>query len=832
MPETPRNLLVRNRPLRKALLVDQDAWPSGDQKTDVLLDDFVRAAQGRWEGLGSPIILYHGGALSAPDRELLQLADPDRILAVKDLPQDLLLELDRDLAPTQIDIARVDESRTRYEISGLTIPFSQEVVANFGGRSPLVFDFHSSCEPVVRRFLDRNFGSFEQWSDPRNSAVIRRLGGIEHCLSQTAHLPEAISDRHSLAAFLNRVAGSRPAKGQSFVSPRSCFALCEIGGRPNPHGMLGRLLDRTYLVCVGDLPEDFVAHWNTALWSRNLEAPYKNQLWIPAELAKDPSLHDSLNNWLRYHSRFGNTTAKGIAFASETLTLEQLQPIAEAICHASTHRLPCSVLTREQLAEHRADELRDLRHQPRMSGKEPDAYRRILHGNRGVVDVPFPTPFGIEKPEGIWMVDVQVEQLTPGIGGQDPFRPWLLPRRASRLAQRIFKEAARINRSGLFSVELGYSSVPFGRRGKPELAFNLPEESQVLFSVLSAEEANWHITSDPRAKLPDTLFPRFYLSASDKGQMMRGMLGLFDGLVAADHFLSRPYWQRLFRELANLDPKRNATLITSIRNVLAKGLRQEKVAADRLDHLARRVAAYAAGRTAGQHRTLAHCEKLRADLANLEKKTDTFAAGDAQLQVLKMGLFSEEDMHREFQALTAKKILRLGTVLSCPNCSVANWYGIDSLKETLACPGCDAEITLPFNYGTSVTLNSLARMAVVQGVLGVLQAASTLAGNSESFFFAPSFEIRRGWASDAWHEVDLAAILNGELIIAEVKEGDLNSNDFESLVEVAEVFKAAKAIFFFRKEAWSRNMDEPLKQAHARLAAKGITLEVHHLVIV
>jgi hypothetical protein len=305
------------------------------------------------------------------------------------------------------------------------------------------------------------------------------------------------------------------------------------------------------------------------------------------------------------------------------------------------------------------------------------------------------------------MVDVLVEQLAHDMAERDPIRPWLLPRSASRIAQRIFKAAARINRSGYFSVEMTYNSVFFGNRAKPELRVQLMEEEKVVSSFLTSPRSNWRMPKDPRSSVPAKTSELQSVRLSQPGQLLRGLLGLFGGLSDAEHFLSRPFWQKLFRELAAMDPKRDLELIDQTQNLLKKKLRQLNPTAAQLEAAAKGVAGLVGGRAHGQYRTLRQCERLRVELAKSEQRQGHFAAGPVQHIVFKLGPFSQEQMLGEFNVLTSRGILRVGTALGCPRCGVTTWHGLSSLKGKVSCPGCEFEITVPFNQQWSVELNSL-----------------------------------------------------------------------------------------------------------------------------
>jgi hypothetical protein len=400
------------------------------------------------------------------------------------------------------------------------------------------------------------------------------------------------------------------------------------------------------------------------------------------------------------------------------------------------------------------------------------------------------------------------------------------------MAQFIFQAPARINGAKTFSVEVNRSSLPFGGQPKPEVRLQLPPETDVVRWILTAERGNWARPQDPRAKVP---LPQSILREarfSDKGKLMEGMLGLFGGLFETDQFLGRPFWQRLFRELAALDPKRDEILINETQNVLVKAFRGLDIERNRLEQAAKLVASRLSGRAQGQYRTLRQCERLRLSLAKTEKGQGHFAAGSTRTIIIRLGSFDRPRMLSEFDGLIARRVLRLGTALPCPRCGVTDWRSLDTLEQVTRCPGCDHEITVPMNQQGSVTLNSLVRMAVAQGVLGVIQAVSALGQRSESLFFMPSSNLYRSGEANPWREVDVAAIVNGELLLGEVKEGRIGPSDFDGLVEVAEVLRPAKAVLFIKQEEWRAELQTPFDAAKLRLAGHGVGLEVHHLIIV
>ena len=825
----PRSLLLRNRPIRHAYLVDMDVWNPEDPATVTLVGGIVARAQQSWHGLVTPIIPHWGARTEEADWTLLRYSDLDYLHAAAPLAESLVERVADEISPVHLDVARVHDFRCHFEERGTGVPLAAETLAALSRGPLLIFDLAKDCDPLVKRFVEWNFGAFDQWFDTRHPEEVRRYHAVELFLEKVTTKRFPISDRASLAAFLNAAAGSRPARGTPYIHPVRFAALCELAGTGQMHLRLRGSLSRQYLVYIGDTLSDFTSHWNYAWFAGNVGVPYEHQLWLPATLARDQSLHDALNNWFRRFTNWGNSDPHWLTLASASLTRDELTAVAEPICKRAGTLLGYHLRTVEEETSDRARIQRDLDYAPPLRGNEADVYRRVIHGASGVVEVSPAEPFGAGSAGGAWMVDVQ-GQHAHGVEEPDQFRPWLLPRRAGALAQHIFRAPARINRTKVFSVEVGRNWSGVGRESRPELRIRLPHEGDILRWFLTCERSYSNI-NDPRAKLGKQTVVLRKVQPSQNGRLTQGLVGLFGDLGTAHHFLSQPFWQKLFRELAALDPKRDQNLIRSTQNLLGKELREMKPPPETIERVARRVAGLLTGRAAGQYRTLRQCERLRLQLAKSEREQGSFAAGATQRLIVKFGGFSRERMLRDFDDLVRRNILRLGGALTCTRCGVRHWHNLRAMDQTVSCPGCDRQMTMPIDLQWSVELNGLARASVAQGVLGVIQALSGASMSSQSFFWGPSYELFRPGDSNPWHEVDVAALIDGELVLGEVKEGHVGPRDFDSLAEVSEALRPARAIFFISQAEWRSELRAPFDAAKERLARAGVALELHHLVI-
>src|SRR6266498_3881119 len=78
---------------------------------------------------------------------------------------------------------------------------------NFGREEKLLmFEFAEGCDPEIRRFVHRNFGTYDQWFDP-NSKKVRRIAWLEQLLPQISTHTVNVGDVDSLAAALTEISG-------------------------------------------------------------------------------------------------------------------------------------------------------------------------------------------------------------------------------------------------------------------------------------------------------------------------------------------------------------------------------------------------------------------------------------------------------------------------------------------------------------------------------------------------------------------------------------------------------------------------------------------------
>lgn len=832
MSREPRQLLLQPRPLRTAFLVDPAAFPG--PLLDDLLDGILRNAHGRWMGRLSPVVFTSNGTIDEPGWEILRQFEPDHIVSPSPLPTTLVGEIDEKLRPIRL-VVREDEALkppfSSFETSGVQMPSTPTMLEALRESRLLLLELTKGHDPVCARFLHRNFGCFEQWFDQKDR--LRHNMWLEESFKKLELWRVPVTDRASVAGFLHAAAGSRFLKETLPWLPATPFAApCEFACSGRHHVFLRGQLDDNYQVIVGDTPEDFLEHWNGPVWTGNDATPYRNQLWLPLELAEGPELADALNGWLARQTNWGNSNSKHVVFTSTSVDAERLKAIGQKLCDGKAkfgfhiESGAAALLKNRQRCWERVH--------PSLpwNGSETDVFRRVIHGSRGTIDVPEPPVMGhTKKVHGTWAVDVQVshhaeQQLYTNIEA-----PWLLPpHRGAKFCHLLFRKPGRIVRPGIFALEQERSAHPGHRASKPELDVQLMPESDVARVLLVRAESNWSDTSDPRSKLkPPAFLEKTYYS--DKGQLFLGLVGLLSSPRDAEQLLERVFWRRLFREMASMDPGRDELLTGRALNVLRKELQAEKIESTKLEKVARRLASLVEGKVQPPSRTLKDCERLRLSIPKPDESSEEFKQGPSGLSIGGPRPVTREEMIEGLDWLIERNVVHLGVDLTCPECGLSGWYRLDQLEQVTDCPGCEARVPVSVRTQGSLVLNSLARMAVTQGVVGVVQVLNGLRREAKtSFFYSPSLELYRPGDRRPWHEIDLLCVIDGDLTIVEVKEGRVKSADVEELVEIAKALRPDRAIIAVERKEWNSTLGAELDRHSAELGQLGVSLEMHHIV--
>jgi hypothetical protein len=812
-------------------LIDTGGFAPGSDPFEELVDGVIAHNNQMWGGRTNPIIFFSGDSLTNEDWKQLESVDVDCVKAYGRIPPKLLAEMDERLGPWAIE----EDDRSRggsIGYWGIPVVPTPENLRFFDDRDLVVFDFAAGCEQAIQRLVLRNFGTYPQWFEQRTNAVRRNpLWG--RLFSKIRIRKFLISDRKSLAAALLEWTGSAPGSG--YQPPTRLLAPSELGSIFQGETWPTSPFSHSFQIIVGDNPADLAEHWNSVWWKRTWTRPYAHHLWLPTELAFDALMREPLRNWLRLYTGTGSSGAKVAEFVSNSLPATELEPLKKALCEGpwAPHGRVVTPQTNDERRRRVEQEL-DVR-VPLVLSNTEDAVRYSANADHDTLSLQKPDLLADPiNPDGVWMVDVQIEQVSPHRPTTPEQSWWLVPRRNSGgLVLSIFGEAGRVNRYGLFSVRVENQSRPYQRHVKPELKIHLPSQAEAVQLLIVRPRPGPVFTADVRYKKLTSTSIVHRVRLSEKGEHLQGLIQLFGDFWTAKHYCERRFWRQVFAMLANRDSRKDADLRQRITKLLQRKMLGVSPQSGEAEHLAGRIMGHVQGRISGVAMTYPELKHELDELAKTPTPNQTTARqGELLVCHLGFGGLIEEDMRRGLNDLVGLNLLRPGVYVRCSFCGVRKWLHIDEVKQEIHCDGCghDQFIGAPIEW--SYALNSVVQASVAQGQLAVINALAALASHPhQSFFYSPNLELFKEGSAEPWHEIDVAAVIDSEFVVGEVKEGQrkITKADFDELAEIAETLRPDRAIMFLLADNVPAEAENLLEQTRQRLSPKGIKAQIFQL---
>lgn len=136
-----------------------------------------------------------------------------------------------------------------------------------------------------------------------------------------------------------------------------------------------------------------------------------------------------------------------------------------------------------------------------------------------------------------------------------------------------------------------------------------------------------------------------------------------------------------------------------------------------------------------------------------------------------------------------------GYVLSCSHCAHRAWYRLDDLTQAHTCERCAAETHLPANATRSFHLNeAFYQLRLNNGEVVTLLLAALREIADHSLLYLPEISLSHEEAKDG--EADVAALVDGDLVIAEAKSNNSISKKEAAWYQyVAERTRARRLVF-------------------------------------
>jgi hypothetical protein len=848
-------IFAKTRPIKTAFLLNETA------QFDAMCNGLVKWSTESWGGRQSILTMLNDNSLTSDAWQELIHFDPDIIKSFAPISDKLLGELDARLSPWRIIEPKeqfekqenkknpIGDAEFGESIQSACFPVWPTELnlkslgkSFFGNRPLLLFTFSKNCPVVFRRFIHRNFGTYDQWFDLATGKP-RYFGWMENVLKK---IPierleySSINDLQTLCAAMERMSGTPPSTGG--WKPATAFAvLCELSGIHLPKNYLALgAFDCRYRVIVGSQVSDFVFYWRNCLnegdgvW-RN---PFRHCLWVPSELIQEPMFVTALKNWLYHFTQQGNSNSRTAELSSVSLSTNDLNLLADAL-RTGAVRVPVQVETAITIQERWRGQHADRRQiRQIMTLHNADDVQRITADERKLThELRPPAILQEEIAMGIWAVDIQIER-EPREGGLSEQDWWVLPRKSGRgLADAMFRAPTRISRDGLFAIQIERTSKWPDTLTTPQLKLQLPADNDVMRSIFLVRRFPWDYSDarEKRLKIEPSVID---MRISDAGRKLRGLIDLFGGFWHAQTYWERAFWREIFCRMAGRGVKYDANFCDQTEKLIQKELKAQipAVLEDTRTKIAQRIGHRVLGivgeRLPGISMTHAQMEEVRTRLAQLQaEQSDSaieYVAGDMIVHRAGVEPVTFEEFKDGLSELVNLNVLRMGMNLGCLRCRLQHWIKVDALRKSDLCPGCGSEMLLPPEAAWSYRLNPLVHHCVNSRALAVWQALAELAHRPDSFFYSPSAELvfARPINGHSIQELDVLSVTGGELLIGEVKDGDVERSDFEKLAAIAQVVRPDRVAMFVPQDA---NVSDWFKQFREHLVPFDIRGELFQL---
>jgi hypothetical protein len=834
-------VFAKARPIRTAFILDVDVFLKNPWHCDAVIDGIVTFAIEAWGGRLNPIFpIAASDDLSLENWTELEASDPDRIQAFAPLNAAWIERFHKKLIPWKITTQdAIKETKPEGDspealwrwfpvsVPALGTPPFAERLKRRSNAKLLMIEFAPECPLEIRRFFHRNFGTYFQWIDNRTAGA-RRIGWLENILGNIETEIFRIGDLSSACSALVAFGGSflppKPLRPLNFIAPTEISAV-NLGNR-FPRGPYQHI----YRVFVGDSLYDFTAYWNELWMCGCWHCPHLHALWVPASLVSEPTFMQALAAFLYHYSGQHSSGSKTVEITSNTLSINELESACTSLrTNGRIHRVTAAdgATRRSNLRKQLGDALAPPRPRPLLDGNNAQRLR---------ISEPTET-LSLTKPDilvgnGSWAADIQIE-----FGAGDRFQSrqwWCLPRRTgTELVKKVFLAPARISRSYMMSVQINLQTTMHGQPVMAELHVGLPDESNVVASLLLGDPVGYD-HDDLRQQLSKPT-RRTRVKTSDKGQNLRGLIETFGGFWVAEVYCKRRFWREALAKLAGHDARRQETLSERIQNAIFDEIRldgKKDEMRTRAEQITSRVLPHVHGALEDEPMGYTGLKKLLEKVSATHPHSENiqYTAGSTIVHYQGIPSMSEEDMKVGLNQLLARNILRAGVMVRCPHCGIESWLHVDEVKQLNECGGCGNVRPLSVDAEWRYRLNSLGKRCVSQRILTVLHALTSIASHSSTcFFYSPNIDLLESDSERTWHELDVLCVTDGKLVIGEVKDGSFDQKELDRFAEAIEVIVPDIAALFVPQERCDHKTNQLFSKLQTRLNKTGISAELHQL---
>jgi len=748
---------VRPRPCKIAFLIDPSNCPSE------LLDAIFEFNIEHWGGRYNPTIPVINSQISDGYWNLLQLSDPDVIYSYVKIEESLIKEIDKEISPFHF-VYHQDHGTSRgmkpaYRVTIYDQIKTRSFYKMFNERflypftSPVLLVYYNKCKD---HYIQRNFGAID------DSILPNRLPSNVKTL-------RFVGD-YTFGKILHEVAETR-----ELMTPIQLSVI-----NIDPYEPEYSPTNEYFTVIVGDNVWDWLYFWNREIILPRGRIPRILQLCVPPSIFDSVELKNSLGKFLERKFWNSGPSHPTVLFASNEIEEGQLKKLGQEITKKNNHFCKVQILEENAFPPVKIGYTDfDL----------PESVNRfpLIAQHSGFQNV-YPPSLEGELSDEKWMLDLKIDYRPERFTYTNITYWWKLPKHLGITSLFIKTANGRITNSGMISIETS---------GKKEyMELNIPDDFSVLYPYLIDYNVPSY-TDDIRKvylekKMKTNIKKEFRIS--DKGGYTRGVMRMFPSLWHTGEFVDNRYWRKILETLCNISPETKERFIEPIINKIDKidvkiwkGLVSNSKEAKRW--LAERVLKIAREQQVIKakisfDKLLRILNEEREEFRKMNKRHEEFDTSEEE---------NKKDLLESLNRLVSSGMFEQGIGVRCYFCGSSFWYSIEELRKEISCKGCQAPIQVSAEAKWVYKLNELLKNVIsFHGVFPVIWALGELLHRArDSFVYLPSLGLYKNYeAPFPYAEIDIACILDGKLIIGEIKT---SSHEF-SKAEIDKFSKTCKEI--------------------------------------
>ncbi len=790
MPKEEGNYLVhtRNRPVRVAFLVDTSKPNAVSQ-----VEHVIEYARKKWGGRFFPIIPAPGGKLNGVWLDYLVAYDPDLIHSKVVLEASTVKAISLRLNPSFLEV----DTRSERISLGMGVvdvlpdaknsaylwrnPFQEYSILNIK-----LMGEQSRIRGYIKSFVNLNFGQL----------------GADYSTDQLTAGRVLVKEVRGKASLLEAM---KPlAEWHKRIYPNEYSHIPGIDREANTDDYTRDVAT----LFIGNSADDLIYFWNNALNSPYWLSHQMINAWAPTNFFDDEDLLTALKEWMSKFINKGNgSDPKTLRIRSSSIGLNTLRKY-------------------ERLLKKELFILTDTK---KITGPGPLKYDNhvTVTGDMETysvsgksVDISVKPIDQLEGSMGgqYWMTDFYIERDNPNHAIINPTTYWLLLPPYNSLAYRVVKQiGSRINYRGLPST--------FTKRDDKMVSLVIPDDRDILGNLLLGGRTSIYHNGDPRDLGRGMLRGSFSnYRSSQSGRSLRGFIHLFGGFMEAVNFFENPYWRRVVLTMAGGDPAGDSAMNTALRNSLAKDLKKAAQSPPQksVEALVGRVQAYSRQlKIEGKEKGFGFFEKEFLEeikeYNRINKKSTKYSKNN------------EAGLKSSLDHLIGIDLIQIGVKHRCQLCGLNSFYEIETVKTHMQCVGCSYEFTILTEQKWSYRLNTIAGVngAIYSQIPLILALGALYEQSRYSFYFHPPVDVFVGAREKHLTDLDLFVILDGKLVIGEVKNSQslFTDGDIEKLAKAAELLRPAKVVLSSLDETLTPASQNKVSALQKRLGSVGIEVE-------